>query len=128
MRKKKTKIEYYAFFYGFFGDSSIYASIYSSIYWLLILVWWFLSVLAAVLFLIPPIIGVIFFLLNVFGAEGRIIELFELSEYWNGGDGFKSVPIYLGLMAIAGAIMSYGLFKLFSINDSVEKEEWEEDK
>ena len=65
----------------------------------------------AVILLIPPIIGVFLFLLGLTGAE---FELKGLSNpnYWSGnysgsnGGGYMSpMPIYLGLMAIAGAIL-----------------------
>lgn len=66
-------------------------------------------------FLIPPSLGVIFFTINLFiNDPGNIPLLGNLGSNWTGsyyytdggGAGFSSTaPIYLGLMAIAGAIL-----------------------
>lgn len=65
-----------------------------------------------IIFLIPPVLGVVFFLLNVFFYRiGDLPELDNLSSEWTGnysgeGGGYMSAaPIYLGLMAIAGAML-----------------------
>ena len=72
--------------------------------------------------LIPPILGVIFFVISVFGGEGKVPELRELSSDWTGSYGnsggyTSAAPIYLGLMAIAGAYL---------IKDSLQYLFWEE--
>lgn len=73
-----------------------------------------------IILLIPPIIGVILFLLNLVSDDvGYIPELSNLSSEWTGrlgydtgGGGYTSAaPIYLGLMAIAGAILLKGTDK-----------------
>lgn len=75
-----------------------------------------------IILLIPPILGVLLFLINLFVEDpGRIAELTNLSWKWTGsydyssqggGGGFTSAaPIYLGLMAIAGAILLKGTDK-----------------
>lgn len=72
-----------------------------------------------IILLIPPIIGVILFLLNLVSDDvGNIPELSNLSSDWTGrigydtGGGYTSAaPIYLGLMAIAGAILLKGTDK-----------------
>lgn len=68
--------------------------------------------IVGIIFIIPPILGVIFFILNVFiSYVGDLPELDNLSSNWTGnysrdGGGFTSAaPIYLGLMAIAGAML-----------------------
>ena len=65
--------------------------------------------------LIPPILGVLFFVLGLFSTDlGNVIELRNLSRHWSGnysyeGGGYTSaIPIYLGLMAIAGALLLKG--------------------
>lgn len=74
-----------------------------------------------IILLIPPVIGVVLFIINLF--VGKIPELTNLSVYsetiiarvyWAGilgkdMDAFISTtPIYLGLMAIAGAVLIKG--------------------
>jgi hypothetical protein len=72
-----------------------------------------------IILLIPPIIGVLLFTINLLvDNAGSIVELRNLSPFWtgnfgyafdSGGGGFTaSTPIYLGLMAIAGAILLKG--------------------
>ena len=67
--------------------------------------------------LTPPILGALFFILNVFSNDiGTIVELKHLSSEWTGtygydtgGGGYMSAaPLYLGLMAIAGAYLIKG--------------------
>ena len=69
-----------------------------------------------IIFIIPPILGVILFLLDVFisfvGISNvrDLAALNNLSSEWTGysgeGGSYTSVaPIYLGLMAIAGALL-----------------------
>ncbi len=71
-----------------------------------------------IILLIPPIIGVLLFILNLFSNDmGKIVELGNLSSEWTGnysreGGGYTSAaPIYLGLMAIAGAWLLKGTDK-----------------
>ncbi|WP_024773026.1 hypothetical protein [Aquimarina macrocephali] len=68
--------------------------------------------------LIPPVLGVILFILNLFSNDlGKIVELKNLSSEWTGSQAFDSggytsaTPIYLGLMAIAGAYLIKGTSK-----------------
>ena len=61
-----------------------------------------------VILLIPPLLGVFLFLSNLNSRmAGEIAKLSNLSVDWTGGgDGHTSAaPIYLGLMAIAGALL-----------------------
>jgi len=71
-----------------------------------------------IILLIPPIIGVLLFILNLLSNDmGKIVELRNLSSEWTGnysseGGGYTSAaPIYLGLMAIAGAWLLKGTDK-----------------
>lgn len=73
-----------------------------------------------IILLIPPLLGVLLFTINLFVDDaGSIPELKNLSTYWTGGYGYdtggggftSSTPIYLGLMAIAGALLLKGTDK-----------------
>ena len=74
-----------------------------------------------IILLIPPVIGVLLFLLNLMDNNiGDIPEMKNLSREWtgtygygnDGGGGYTSAaPIYLGLMAIAGAYLLKGTDK-----------------
>ena len=71
-----------------------------------------------IILLLPPIFGVVLFFLNLFKAYvGDIPEMDNLSDNWTGdydgdGGGYTSAaPIYLGLMAIAGALLLKGTDK-----------------
>ena len=61
-----------------------------------------------ILFLIPPVLGVIAFILCIFGCEWEFATLYNMSDEWTafvspeGGGGMSATPIYLGLMALAG--------------------------
>lgn len=60
--------------------------------------------------LIPPMIGVLVFLITLFFDNVSALNDFENGSFWSGtrGDdgGYSSpMPIYLGLMAIAGAYL-----------------------
>lgn len=62
------------------------------------------------IFLIPPILGVIAFILSLFDADSRFSALSNLSDNWSWGtygDGgaMSATPIYFGLMALAGAYL-----------------------
>ena len=58
-----------------------------------------------VFFLIPPIIGVITFVINI--NYDNISDMRNLTGYWSASPdgGMSAVPIYLGLMAITGAYL-----------------------
>ncbi len=62
------------------------------------------------IFLIPPILGVFFFILAVFDQGGSTISLSDLSNNWT-GDAMSAAPIYLGLMAFAGSFMVHSAIK-----------------
>lgn len=70
-----------------------------------------------IILLIPPFIGVILFLINLLSSyPGKIPEMSNLSSQWTGycgtsGGYTSAAPIYLGLMAIAGAILLKGTDK-----------------
>ena len=73
-----------------------------------------------VLFLIPPIVGVVFFVLNILGADVNFYSILEswycINDYENNLSTSTSlvysptlaIPIYLGLMAIVGAYLVKG--------------------
>lgn len=71
-------------------------------------------------FLLPPVLGVFAFVLQLFNADTDFSMLRDLSSNWTndysseGGGGMSAAPIYLGLMAIAGVYLikdsSYALF------------------
>lgn len=79
--------------------------------------------------LLPPLLGVIAFILNIFNEEpGNFASLINLSENWavkircysglndNGiatAGATPAAPIYLGLMAIAGVYLVKDSFKYF---------------
>ena len=66
-----------------------------------------------VFFLIPPILGVFFFLLSLCDTNGSFVNMTDLSGQWDyhygSGDGYgvsmSPAPLYLGLMAIAGVLL-----------------------
>lgn len=65
-----------------------------------------------IFFLIPAILGVIAFVFNLLGADGHFFTLHDLSDQWTcdsniieGGGGMSAAPIYLGMMALAGAYL-----------------------
>lgn len=74
-----------------------------------------------IILLIPPVIGVLLFLLNLMDNNiGDIPKMSNLSGHWTGDIGFgndggggytSAAPIYLGLMAIAGAFLLKGTDK-----------------
>lgn len=79
--------------------------------------------LIGIILLIPPLISVLLFTINLFSSDaGSISTMNNLSHSWTGeysgvhynrghfeccgsGGYTSSAPIYLGLMAIAGAIL-----------------------
>ena len=69
-------------------------------------------------FLLPPVLGVFAFVLQLFEADTDFSMLRNLSSAWTAivdqGGGMSAAPIYLGLMAIAGVYLIKGsLSKLF---------------
>lgn len=70
------------------------------------------KLIIGVLFLIPPILGVFFFTLNVFDVNWDAVTLRDLGSNWT-GEAFSAAPIYLGLMALAGVFMVHFAFKDF---------------
>lgn len=91
-----------------------------------------IEILLGFVFLIPPTWGVVIFVLNIFGANigfdsfpdnwncivdswkhEQYSELTGETEYTGGAYGYAAtpaIPIYLGLMAIAGAYLIKGNF------------------
>ncbi|MDE6634771.1 MAG: hypothetical protein K2J96_05910, partial [Bacteroidaceae bacterium] len=63
-----------------------------------------------ILFLLPPILGVFFFLLNLCGVHGDFVDMYHLDYEWasyhsSNGVSMSPAPLYLGLMAVAGAYL-----------------------
>ncbi len=70
--------------------------------------------------LVPVFLGVIAFVSNLLGDDGEFARMSELSYKWscdwsgeNGGGGMSAAPIYLALMAIAGAYLIKDGLKYF---------------
>ena len=61
--------------------------------------------------LLPPILGVIAFVLQIFNADLDFSQMRELSSNWTndysseGGGGMSAAQIYLGLMALSGVYL-----------------------
>lgn len=61
-----------------------------------------------IFFLIPPILGALAFVLQLFNADTDFSMMNDLSSSWtteygyDGGGGMSAAPVYLGLMALAG--------------------------
>lgn len=63
-----------------------------------------------ILFLVPPILGVLAFVLQLFDTDTDFSTMKDLSSSWTtkygygqgGGGGMSAAPVYLGLMALAG--------------------------
>lgn len=75
-----------------------------------------------IILLLPPILSVLLFFFNLLSNDmGNIVGMRNLSSEWtgtygyardNGGGGYTSAaPIFLGLMAIAGALLLKGTDK-----------------
>jgi len=82
-----------------------------------------IQLVIGVLFLIPPILGAIFFTLEVFDiTSGGIASLDHLSVNWSGdSNAMSAAPIYLGLMAIAGTLIVHSAVHNFiSTNNTYE--------
>lgn len=57
-----------------------------------------------IIFLIPPILGVLSFCLGLADVHTPFAKMSDLSSRWTGSS-MSAAPIYLGLMAIAGAYL-----------------------
>jgi hypothetical protein len=69
-----------------------------------------IEAILGIFFLLPPFLGVFFFLLNLCGESGDFVRMRDLSGQWDWhsndyGVSMSPAPIYLGLMAIAGAYL-----------------------
>ncbi len=81
-----------------------------------------IQVCIGIIFLIPPILGAIFFTLNLFGMNGDIVCLYKLSYCWTGGESATpAAPIYLGLMALAGSFLLHSAVKNFIYAEYVDE-------
>lgn len=85
--------------------------------------------LIGIFFLIPPILGVISFILNLFGGDSGFAGLYNLSAKWTAryedGGGMSAAPIYLGIMAFVGAyLIKDNLKYLFIKRDTLNKNNW----
>lgn len=74
-------------------------------------------------FLLPPVLGVFAFVLQLFEADTDFSMLSDLSPDWTsdysseGGGGMSAAPVYLGLMAIAGVYLVKDSFYAFFVKD-----------
>ena len=72
--------------------------------------------------LIPPVLGVVAFVLQIFEADTDFSMMRDLSSSWTAlcdqGGGMSAAPIYLGLMALAGVyLIKDALYSLFTALD-----------
>lgn len=73
--------------------------------------------------LLPPMLGVVAFILQLFDADTHFSSLRDLSSNWtNDGGGMSAAPVYLGLMAIAGVYLIKGSFYALFIKDDHKNE------
>lgn len=89
-----------------------------------------------ILFLVPPVFGVIAFMLNVFGIDNGIVSMENLSGEWTairiieGGNylvvndipfkvaaAMSAAPIFLGIMAFVGAYLIKDNLKYLFTNE-----------
>lgn len=74
-----------------------------------------------ILFLIPPILGVFFFMLSLCGINGDFVNMRDLSGQWdwhsNDGVSMSPAPLYLGLMAIAGVYLIKNSLRYLFLNN-----------
>lgn len=83
-----------------------------------------------ILFLIPPVLGVLAFVLQLFDADTDFSTMCNLSSDWTtnygydqgGGGGMSAAPIYLGLMAIAGVYLIKDSFQFLFYKNDEEKD------
>jgi hypothetical protein len=79
-------------------------------------------------FLIPPILGAIAFAFNLLGSDGDFARMSNLSSSWtndfayNAGGGMSAAPIYLALMALAGAYLIKDSMKYLFMSTEEKKE------
>lgn len=76
--------------------------------------------------LLPPILGVIPFTLQIFNADLDFSQMRDLSSNWTidysseGGGGMSAAPIYLRLMVLSGVyLIKDSIHYLFLCSDSV---------
>ena len=83
----------------------------------------------ALFLLIPPILGVISFVLCLFDNNGSFARMSDLSSVWTGIHGYagggstSAAPIYLGLMAIAGVLLLKDSFRYLFLKEEKPEEE-----
>lgn len=80
-----------------------------------------------IVLLLPPMLGVVAFILQLFDADTHFSSLRDLSSDWtmgysDGGGGMSAAPIYLGLMAIAGVYLIKDSFYALFIEDNSQKD------
>lgn len=79
-----------------------------------------------VFLLIPPILGVISFVLCLFDNDGEFAKMRNLSDwtkgYYGGGGAMSAAPIYLALMALAGAYLIKDSMKYLFMSTEEKKE------
>lgn len=69
------------------------------------------QIVIGLILIAPALVGSIFFLLNVFGYNGLYAAtLNNLSSKWT-GDNMSAAPIFMGLMAMAGAYLLNNVIK-----------------
>ena len=77
-------------------------------------------------FLIPPILGVIAFVFCLFDNDGEFARMGNLSSDWttnySDGGGMSAAPIYLALMALAGAYLIKDSLKYLFMSYDEKKE------
>jgi len=65
-----------------------------------------IEAIIGIILLIPPILGVVAFTLNLFDWGGKFAGMDHLSANWtNYGEAMSAAPIFLGLMALAGVYL-----------------------
>lgn len=72
-------------------------------------------------FLLPPVLGVFAFVLQLFDADTDFSKLRDLSSNWTNGGGMSAAPIYLGLMALAGVYLIKDSFYALFVTDKQNK-------
>ena len=78
-----------------------------------------------ILFLVPPLLGVFFFLLSLCDVSGDFVNMTDLSGQWDWhsvdyGVSMSPAPLYLGLMAIAGAFLIKNSLRYVFFKDDVD--------
>ena len=78
-------------------------------------------------FLIPPVLGVLAFVMCLFDNDGAFARMRDLSANWTcdysgeGGGGMSAAPIYLGFMALVGAYLIKDSIKYFFMGEEETK-------